>query len=79
MERFLVFYGPYYYPGGGMEDFLRDEETLEEAMKAVDDARLAGYSAMENKEVYIERAIENNWAHVYDTKLREIVWEQNSY
>ena len=31
MKRFLVFAGYCYYPDGGMNDFLEDFDTLEEA------------------------------------------------
>ena len=31
MKRFLLFSGPDYYPGGGVEDFDADFETLEDA------------------------------------------------
>ena len=35
MKTYLVFKGYTYYPSGGMEDFVGDYETLEEAKKAL--------------------------------------------
>lgn len=34
MRRFLLFSGDFYYPSGGMEDFVSDHDTLEEAKAA---------------------------------------------
>jgi hypothetical protein len=31
MKNYLVFIGLYYYPNGGMEDFIEDFDTLDEA------------------------------------------------
>ena len=35
MNRFLVFSFPEFYPNGGMDDFIGDFDTLEEAKKAL--------------------------------------------
>jgi hypothetical protein len=35
MKRYLAFYWHNYYPGGGMNDFVGDYDTLEEAIQAV--------------------------------------------
>jgi len=32
MKRYLLFYGSYYYPDGGWNDFEGDYDTVEEAM-----------------------------------------------
>lgn len=34
MKRYWAFAGPYYYPGGGMEDFVNDFDSFEEARSA---------------------------------------------
>lgn len=33
MKRFLVFAGDTYYPVGGMDDFLKDFDSMDEALK----------------------------------------------
>jgi hypothetical protein len=35
MKRYLAFVGYAYYPNGGMDDFLGDFDTAEEAIKAI--------------------------------------------
>lgn len=35
MKRYLLFGGADYYPGGGMNDFMGDYDTIEEAQAAV--------------------------------------------
>jgi len=38
MKNYLAFYGDCYYPRGGMDDFIGDFDTLEEAIKAIEEA-----------------------------------------
>lgn len=70
MKRYLVFYFSKYYPSGGIEDFIEDFNTLEEAVNKVyelannDKAELATFDDF----------FEYNKAHVYDTEERKIVW-----
>jgi len=33
MKSFLIFYGSYYYPAGGIQDLIGSEDSLEEAIK----------------------------------------------
>ena len=35
MKNYLAFFGSVYYPSGGMDDFLNDFDTLEEAIEAI--------------------------------------------
>lgn len=35
MKRYLVFYADAYYPLGGIDDFIGDYDTIEEAIKVV--------------------------------------------
>lgn len=35
MKKYLAFYGKVYYPSGGMDDFIGDYDTLEEAIEAI--------------------------------------------
>jgi hypothetical protein len=59
MKKYLVFAFWTYYPSGGMEDFIGDTDTLEEA-KEMFKSEQAGKAYMEG--------------HIYDTVAREIVW-----
>jgi hypothetical protein len=71
MKQYLAFVGYVYYPDGGMDDFLGDFDTYDEAMKAIN-------TKIENNTTY--KSIEEEWgywwAHVYDTELRAKVWEK---
>jgi len=40
MKNYLSFYGDVYYPRGGMDDFIGDYDTKEEAIKAIEEAHL---------------------------------------
>lgn len=40
MKRYYAFVCAVYYPGGGMEDFRGDYDTLEEASKSIHDIAL---------------------------------------
>ena len=35
MKRYLTFYGAAYYPSGGMDDFIGDFDTKEEAIECI--------------------------------------------
>jgi hypothetical protein len=37
MKKYLAFYGAVYYPSGGMDDFIGDYETLEEAIQSIEE------------------------------------------
>lgn len=56
----MAFQYPMYYPGGGMNDFLSDHDTQEEAILAL-------------KENEIISMYEQG--HIYDCEERKIVWE----
>jgi hypothetical protein len=60
MKRYLVFTFHTYYPIGGMDDFLGDFDTLDEASAALVDKVTGQY--------YYE-------AHIYDSADRKIVFE----
>ena len=38
MKNYLAFYGDAYYPSGGMDDFIGDYDTKEEAIQAIEEA-----------------------------------------
>ncbi len=62
MKRYLLFAGDYYYPVGGMEDFIGDFSTIERA---------------KNKGVELIKNNKADWAHVYDALNMEMVDELN--
>ena len=68
MKRYMSFYGYQYYPIGGMEDFISDFESIENAKEAIQVEIIKKYGADVHNWV---------WAHVYDTRKREIVWSRN--
>jgi hypothetical protein len=37
MKNYLVFYGNFYYPSGGMDDFLKDYDLLDDAIDALNE------------------------------------------
>lgn len=57
MKRYLLFAGDHYYPSGGMDDFIKDFDTQNEAM--VEAHIIAGDSF--------------RWWHIWDSEMREIV------
>jgi len=71
MKRYLLFYGEIYYACGGMDDFLGDYDTIEEAKKAVEEKI--------NADKYydtIEEMWQYKWAHIWDTETRSEVWSK---
>ena len=81
MKRYLVFIGQVYYPGGGMEDFLTDCDSIEECEEAIETEMLKGFSeqSIYNKEEYLKSEWELTWAHVYDTQDKTIIWSKINY
>lgn len=61
MKRYLAFYGAVYYPSGGMDDFIGDFDTKEEAIEGIQ---------KHHKEESYSGTWEYAWANVYDTKDR---------
>ena len=65
MKRYLAFYGDWYHPNGGMDDFITDCDTVEECEKAI-------------KEAHIKNRPDDSewkfaWKQIYDTEKREMV------
>ncbi|MGR3218810.1 MAG: hypothetical protein ACUZ8H_03200 [Candidatus Anammoxibacter sp.] len=63
MKRYLAFYGDFYYPQGGMDDFQGDYDTIEEAKEAIRKAHL------ENRIDDIKW--EWSWFHIWDMETKE--------
>lgn len=71
MKRYLAFLGVEYTAKGGMHNFVCDRDTLEEAKREI-------YSHITDDEIdkegYFFKGFDN-FAHVWDSELRMIVWE----
>lgn len=71
MKRFLLFYGDVYYASGGMKDFEGDFDAMEPAIAVVDSFR--------QKYGHTGDALGRfDWAHIYDTVERRIVWKNGA-
>ena len=66
MKQYFAFYGNTYYPNGGMEDFVGDYDTKDEAIEAIKESHLKNRLDDE----YWEYA----WGHIWDSKDRIIVY-----
>ena len=62
MKKYLAFYGDVYYPSGGMDDFIGDYYTKEEAIEAIKKAHV--------KNRLDDKVWEWAWANVWDSKDR---------
>lgn len=65
MKNYLAFYGSWYYPSGGMEDFFGSFDDLETAIKEIN---------IRNEKVSHDRSWEYTWAHVYSIEENKIVF-----
>lgn len=68
MKRYLAFYGGEFYPFGGMEDFVGDFDTIEQAMDAIK----YKHCIDEDRDA---KDWDICWAHVYDIQTKENVIE----
>ena len=62
LEKFALFAGQNYYPGGGWEDFVGMYESLEEAREAF-------YKSGKDSVIPYE------WGHVVDLENQVVVWQ----
>ena len=62
MKQYFAFYGDYYYPSGGMDDFVGDYDTKEEAIEAIEKTHL--------KNRPDDKVWEWAWGNVWDSKDR---------
>lgn len=67
MKKYLAFYGSVYYPSGGMNDFIGDYETLEEAIQSI--------NKKHREESYLD-SWDCAWASIWSTKDKGIVYEK---
>ena len=68
MKRYLAFYGDFYYPQGGIDDFIDDYDTIEEAKEAITKAHL------QNRKDDIKW--EYAWCHIWDTETLKQVFSK---
>jgi len=66
MKNYLAFYGEYYYPSGGMEDFIGDFDTIEEAIQYIEEHH--------KRERPDDLKWEWAWCHVYSITEQMIVY-----
>lgn len=71
MKQFMAFYGRIYYPSGGMDDFIGDYDTQEDALAAIN-KKNEDDSPYDTDDARWKYA----WAHIYDTKNRVEVWNR---
>lgn len=69
MKRYFAFYGATCYPNGGMEDFVADYDTIEEAIGAIETAHSIQQSLY-------SRNWESSWGSVWDSKDRKEVYNK---
>lgn len=62
MKKYLAFYGSNYYPSGGMDDFIGDFDSKEDAIDFV--------IKQHEKENPNDTEWEYHWGNVYDTENR---------
>lgn len=60
-KKYLLFAGPFYYPGGGWEDFIGSYRSIDEAKKAFDEQ--------------CEKHSDINWAHIVDVDTGKRILE----
>lgn len=74
MKQFMAFYGRNYYPSGGMDDFIGDYDTKEDALAAINKKNedYPPYDTDDTDDARWNCA----WAHIYDTKNRAEVWNR---
>lgn len=76
MKNFLLFGGEIYYAGGGMEDFIKDFDTLQEATEFANSV-FAGYGSPMEDRICTDRPFSESafiqWWHVFDTAECSIV------
>lgn len=65
MKKFMVFFGQWYYPNGGMDDFIGDFDTIKESIKAI----------KEKEKEYEEDdgSVDMTFAQIYDISKKKVV------
>lgn len=84
MKRYFAFYNQDYYPAGGMNDFIGDFATLDEAISAITEKDLAFRHAVKKNweklgnKTYVIVPFEDHWGHIWDTETNTEVWDSNT-
>ncbi len=69
MKKYLAFYGDVYYPIGGMDDFLGEYDTKEEAIEAIEES----HKLLRPTDLVWEWS----WASIWDTQEKIEVYSKN--
>jgi len=70
LKRYLSFFGHEYHPLQGMEDFVGDHDTIEQAIEAVEKALREDPWPGQTSDPW-----DNRWGIVWDSESRADVWE----
>jgi hypothetical protein len=81
MKRYLLFMGDDYYPEGGMNDFVGDYDTVEDAIQAEKEEHLKSFTptSIYSESEFLQSKRQYCWSHVYDTESKEKVCEKPHY
>lgn len=79
MKKYLIFFGDVYYPSGGMDDFIADSDSYEECLRVIKEKVIKEFDGgyMEGSTEYLDYIKRYQWCHIYDTVLREEIWQLN--
>jgi hypothetical protein len=82
MKRYLLFRGLDHYPHGGMQDFVKDFDSIDEARNHLKQFKINQYK---NCYTYEDQPNDSNWlsidfwdtewAHIYDIEHRKTAWQ----
>ena len=78
MKRYLVFFGKYYLPEGGMNDFINSFDTVEEAEKCmiesfIKEVQYTNYTLDE----FAKWKVDYYFCHIHDLDTNEIIFENS--
>lgn len=74
MKRFLLFAGCAFQAIGGMNDFIGSFDTLEEALKAMENFYK---EKSKRRNETIEEAIKSSFGHIWDVHQMKEVWSKD--
>lgn len=76
MKRYLLFSGAHYYPGGGMNDFVKDFDNKNEATEYIkekyrEDYETFGKHGVATLNEFIEQQFFLEWHQIFDQEAKE--------
>lgn len=75
MKRYLLFAGSCYYPSGGIEDFIKDFDTKEEAISFTKNYINEQIKTQDRES--INHYFEWNWLHIFDSLEKIIMYKED--